>query len=217
MTTEQWHRIKTIVQSILETVEHDRGRLIEKNCAGDDFLRAEVESLLDSYEEAGDFIETPAFVGRIKPPAPLARPGQRVGHYRVRDLIGRGGMGEVYLAEDTRLDRKVALKFLPAELVDDPERLARFEQEARAASALNHPNILTIHEIGEDAGTKFIATEYIEGPNPAKLTARRRAAGRGGGRDRHPDRFGDAGGSRGRDRSPRRQAGQHHGAPRRAG
>src|SRR5262249_10061272 len=84
-------------------------------------------------------------------------------HYRIVSLLGEGGMGKVYLAEDTKLDRKVSLKFLSTNLTQDHERLRRFEQEARAASALNHPNILTIYEIGEAEGRRFIAAEYIEG------------------------------------------------------
>ena len=84
-------------------------------------------------------------------------------HYRIVSKIGTGGMGEVYLAEDTRLDRKVALKLLPREFTANPDRVRRFVQEAKAASALNHPNIITIHEIGEADGTHFIATEFIEG------------------------------------------------------
>src|SRR5215475_10783689 len=86
-----------------------------------------------------------------------------LGHYRIVSRIGASGMGEVYLAQDTKLDRKVALKILPAELVADQERIRRFEQEAKAASALNHPNIITIHEIDESASGPYIATEFIDG------------------------------------------------------
>ncbi len=89
--------------------------------------------------------------------------GKRLGRYEIKSPLGAGGMGEVYLAEDTKLDRKVALKILPPEFARDAERMSRFVREARSASALNHPNIITIHEIGETDGTHFIATEYIQG------------------------------------------------------
>src|SRR5881296_3614587 len=89
--------------------------------------------------------------------------GKRLGRYEIRSLLGVGGMGEVYLAQDTQLRRPVALKLLPPELTRDEERLRRFKQEAFAASALNHPNILTIYEIGQEGDVHFIATEYIEG------------------------------------------------------
>ena len=98
--------------------------------------------------------------------------GTRFDRYQIVSLIGSGGMGEIYLAQDARLNRKVAIKLLPDRYTQDPERLRRFEQEAQAASALNHPNIITIFEIGEAEGRHFIATEYIEG-----LTLRRRMAG----------------------------------------
>jgi serine/threonine protein kinase len=89
--------------------------------------------------------------------------GTRLGRYEIRSKIGEGGMGEVYLAEDTRLQRKVALKVLPADLASHRERMRRFEQEAKAAAALNHPNIATIHEISESDGVHFIAMEFIDG------------------------------------------------------
>src|SRR5213596_2549576 len=89
--------------------------------------------------------------------------GTRLGRYEIRSKIGEGGMGEVYLAFDTELDRKVAIKILPEALASDPQRLQRFIQEAKAASALNHPHILTIHEIGTTGATRFIATEFIDG------------------------------------------------------
>ena len=90
-------------------------------------------------------------------------PGTRLGHYEIRSQIGKGGMGEVYLAQDTRLDRHIALKILPPEFAEDRDRMSRFVREARSVSALNHPNIITIYEIGEADGMHFIATEYIEG------------------------------------------------------
>src|SRR5438876_7776966 len=100
-------------------------------------------------------------------------PGARFDRYEILSLLGKGGMGEVYLAQDTRLRRKIALKLLPAQFTTDPDRVRRFEQEAYAASALNHPNIITIHEIGEVNGTHYIATEFIDG-----LTLRQQIASR---------------------------------------
>src|SRR5467141_2497599 len=97
---------------------------------------------------------------------------ERISHYRILEKLGAGGMGEVYLAEDTKLGRKVALKILGEEYTTNRDRLNRFEQEACAASALNHPNILTIHEVGSDDGKHFIATEYIDG-----ITLRRKVSG----------------------------------------
>ena len=98
--------------------------------------------------------------------------GRQLGHYEVLALLGEGGMGAVYAARDTKLGRKVALKLLPSDFTDDPNRLRRFEQEARAASALNHPNILTIYEIGETDGTQFIATEFVDGETIRQRMAR---------------------------------------------
>ncbi len=98
--------------------------------------------------------------------------GRQLGHYEVLALLGEGGMGAVYAARDTMLGRKVALKLLPSDFTDDPNRLRRFEQEARAASALNHPNILTIYEIGETDGTQFIATEFVDGETIRQRMAR---------------------------------------------
>src|SRR5205823_1431183 len=124
-----------------------------------------VESLIASHERAGGFIETPAadLAADLLVENKNRLTGLTVGPYEILNLLGAGGMGEVYLAEDTRLGRRVALKVLLAHFTDDPERLQRFEQEARAASMLNHPNIVTVHEIGELSGVHFIVTEFIEG------------------------------------------------------
>ena len=129
-------------------------------------MRREVESLLTSHERAENFIEVPAF--EVAPELVTndkagALVGKLIGHYRIESLIGVGGMGEVYLARDERLGRKAALKLLPDNLTIDEAQLSRFKNEARSASALNHPNILTVYEIGAEGDRQFIAMEFIEG------------------------------------------------------
>ena len=137
---------------------------MKEACADDPVLRSEVESLISSHDQAGDSIEAMAVEAATEMLAnDHAIVGKQIGHYQVLNRIGCGGMGEVFLAQDTRLGRKVALKLLRSDFTRNEERLRRFRQEARAASALNHPNILTIHEIGSEDGTHFIATEYIDG------------------------------------------------------
>ncbi|MCI0336845.1 MAG: serine/threonine protein kinase [Acidobacteria bacterium] len=142
----------------------ERTAYLSSVCASDQELRAEVESLLAAHEEPGTFIDEPPFkaVAEVLAGA-SAKAGRMIGHYRILHMLGKGGMGEVYLALDTRLDRSVALKLLPAHFTSDHDRVLRFIQEAKAASALNHPNIITIYEIGVESGTHFIATEFIEG------------------------------------------------------
>ncbi|HEY6120810.1 MAG TPA: serine/threonine-protein kinase, partial [Pyrinomonadaceae bacterium] len=166
MTPEQWHRVKEVFEAALERAPNERADFLGQACAGDDSLHSEVKSLLSSYEQQKSFLETPA--AALAAPSLLkeesaALVGQQIGHYQIIREIGRGGMGVVYLAQDIRLGRPVALKLLPKHLTSDANRLRRFEREARAASALNHPNILTIHEIAQIDGLHFIATEFIDG------------------------------------------------------
>jgi class 3 adenylate cyclase/tetratricopeptide (TPR) repeat protein len=166
MNPERWRRIKELFHAALELAPAERAHLLDAECADDAALRREVEALLDADSEGEDFMLTPAVELAARMSASergSLEEGARIGAYVVARTLGEGGMGKVYLAEDTRLGRKVALKFLPSSFTRDEERVRRFEQEARAASALNHPNILTIHEIGEEDGARFIATEYVEG------------------------------------------------------
>jgi serine/threonine protein kinase len=165
MTPERWQQVKEIFHSALQHEPAQRSVFLSSACGGDELLRQEVESLISAHEKDGSFIDSPAYVvaAEILTTGKELIVGQRVGHYEILSTLGKGGMGVVYLAEDKRLGRKVALKFLSASFLNDPDRLRRFEQEARAASALNQPNILTIHEIGETDGRRFIATEYVEG------------------------------------------------------
>src|SRR6059058_2208233 len=166
MTPERWQQLKQIFQSALERNPAERSAFLNQACADDPALRSEVESLISSHDQAGDSIEAMAAEAATEmladeQPGPIL--GKHIGHYEVLSLLGRGGMGEVFLAQDTSLGRKVALKLLRSDFTRIEERLRRFQQEARAASALNHPNILTIHEIGHDGSLHFMATEYVEG------------------------------------------------------
>jgi eukaryotic-like serine/threonine-protein kinase len=168
-----WQRVKEVFEGALERDGPDRQIFLDRECVDHPDLRAEVESLLRSYDVAGSFMEAPAVAQAAESLAGIDQkltPGQRVKHYEIVNLIGEGGMGEVYLATDTILGRRVALKVLPAFVSKDPDRLRRFTQEARAASRLSHPNVCVIHEIGEtNDGRPFIAMEYVEG-----LTLRQR-------------------------------------------
>src|SRR6476660_1227785 len=166
MDAERWQLVNDLFQSAAERAPEERASFLDEGCHGDEGLRRVVESLLASYERAENFIESPAF--EVAPELLTndragALVGKVIGHYRMESLIGVGGMGQVYLARDERLGRKVALKLLPERLTVDETQLSRFKNEARSASALNHPNILTVYEIGAEGNRQFIATEFIEG------------------------------------------------------
>src|SRR5690349_9695317 len=166
MTPERWQQVKEIFNSAINYRPEERGVFISEACSGDELLRNEVESLIASHERTGTFIDQPAFemaASLLVDEQSELKPGQAVGSYEILSFISRGGMGEVYLAEDKRLGRKVALKLLPSSFTKNSDRLRRFEQEARAASALNHPNIITIFEIREAGSSHVIATEFVEG------------------------------------------------------
>ncbi len=167
MASDQWQKVKDLFNAALEVAPDERLRFLDENCDGDDeAVRREVESLLANSEDAAVFLEQPA-VGEVAEAIAgnneKLRVHQSISHYKILKLLGEGGMGEVYLAEDTKLERKVALKILPAAFAQDAERMRRFVREAKAASALNHPNILTIYETGETDDTNYIASEYVEG------------------------------------------------------
>ncbi len=165
-TADRWQKVEEIFYAAIERDSTLRQAFLDEACRGDEELRAEVDSLIAAHERPGEFIDTPAYKvtgAFIEDAVSQSRLGSLVGHYRIIGQVGRGGMGEVYLAEDSQLGRKAALKFLPAGIASNESSLKRFEQEARAASALNHPNIITIYEIGEAEGAHYIAAEMIEG------------------------------------------------------
>jgi serine/threonine protein kinase len=176
MNSERWQQIETVLQVALDLPPNDRASYLESACNGDEELLTETVSLIAAHEEAGNFIEMPA-ISQDAPVLAAELPdmniGREIGAYRIVERLGSGGMGEVYLAHDCRLARAVALKILPTYLILDESRLRRFQREARAVSALNHPNILTIHEVGESEGTHFIATEFIDGQTIRELISDR--------------------------------------------
>ena len=164
MPDDYWERLNEIFHAAVVLEPDERIAFVEHTCRGDESLRKLVESLLESHEQK-NFVDRPVYqaAAELLIQEAALEPGQFVSHYQILSLLGEGGMGRVYLAEDTKLKRKVSLKFLSQHFSEDRQRVHRFEQEARAISALNHPNILTIHEVGEFDGGQFIAAEFIDG------------------------------------------------------
>ncbi len=167
MTPERWQQIDRLLNDVLERAPSERLTFLAQASNGDDELRREVESLLNFHGQSESFIETPpAEIAADWLRKGEARTDSTLGHYQLIREIGRGGMGVVYLANDTRLGRQVALKLLLEKLTKDAARVRRFQREARAVSALNHPNIITIYEVGQtvpDHGEHFIAAEFVDG------------------------------------------------------
>ena len=177
MTPDRWKRAEEVFASAVSAVAETRTAYLDGACGGDAELRREVESLLASHEAASEgFLETPAIDGMesVAPNSPSRKPlarGARLGSFEIVGPLGAGGMGEVYRASDPRLGRDVAIKVLPGEVASDRDRLKRFEKEARSASALNHPNIVTIYETGSSDGVPWIAMEHVEGETLRRLIA----------------------------------------------
>ncbi|MGB7207452.1 MAG: protein kinase [Pyrinomonadaceae bacterium] len=166
MLDDNWHKLREIFDVALGHKPEERQNYIVKVCGGDKTLLAEVESLLASLDSSESFMETPAVA---KVADAFVSDGNKLekdhclGHYKIIKQLGTGGMGEVYLAKDQKLDRQVAVKILNEKFSNEESNLIRFIREAKAASALNHPNILVIHEIGEADGAHYIISEYVEG------------------------------------------------------
>ncbi|MGE0126843.1 MAG: protein kinase [Blastocatellales bacterium] len=173
MTPDRWARIDQLLDEALERPSAERSTFLDEVCAQDDDLRREIESLLAAHQKAEEkFLKVPALeiaAKRLAVEENRSLLGRTLGHYSVISVLGVGGMGEVYLARDAKLDRKIALKLLPDQYTQDAGRIKRFEREARAASALNHPNIITIYEIGEIEGKHFIAAEFVDGQTLREL------------------------------------------------
>jgi serine/threonine protein kinase/Tol biopolymer transport system component len=176
MDPERWKRIDQILERALSRPPESLELLLKEACAGDEQLRREVESIIRHDRQAGSFLESPA-LNNLARTLSLDQPrelqqdmaGRTLLHYHIQEKLGEGGMGVVYRAHDTHLNRSVAIKLLPPFEMDNPERRKRFIREARAASALNHPNIITIYDIGNVEGIDFIAMEYVAGKSLAQM------------------------------------------------
>jgi serine/threonine protein kinase len=182
MTSERWRRIEQIYEDALQRIPSERGAFLESACGGDEMLRRDVERLIMANGEAGGFLASPAWelasgglvAATMTHDRDSSLVGREVGHYRILAPLGSGGMGEVYRAHDSKLNRQVALKVLPDLFSRDPDRLARFKREAHVLATLNHPNIAAIHGFEDSGEVRALVLELVEGPTLADRIARGR-------------------------------------------
>ena len=171
MKPERWQQVEGIYHAALDRPVSERAAFLDQACSSDAALRKQVEALLKAHEKADGFLATPAMEiaareAALRSASPLI--GTQISHYRVLQLLGIGGMGEVYEARDTRLDRSVAIKVLPRDVAEDPQRRMRFEREAKVISQLNHPHVCSIYDVGNDKGVPYIVMELVEGETLAE-------------------------------------------------
>jgi len=171
MKPERWQQVEGIYYAALDRPVNERAAFLDQACGSDAALRKQVEALLKAHAKADGFLDTPAMeiaarAAASHPTSPLI--GTQISHYRVLQLLGVGGMGEVYEARDTRLDRSVAIKVLPRDVAEDPHRRMRFEREAKVISQLNHPHVCSIYDVGNDKGVPYIVMELVEGETLAE-------------------------------------------------
>src|SRR4030095_10680715 len=161
MKADRWQKIEEVFHAAFQRKPQERATFVKQTCASDDGLYGDVKALLTSYEKDDSFFENSA--SALAAEMFADKVGETIGPYEVLLELGSGAMGIVYLAQDLRLGRKIALKLLPSQFTNDKDRLRRFQQEARAASALNHPNILTVYDVEQRDGLHYIATEFVDG------------------------------------------------------
>jgi serine/threonine-protein kinase len=165
MQGERWRQIDKIFHDLIDQTPEQRASFLEQVCANDPSLKKEVEQLIEAYERSGSFLDsTGAAYGSLI--------GRSLGSYKVEGLLGAGGMGEVYRARDLKLKREVAIKILPEEFAQDPDRVSRFQREAQVLASLNHPNIAAIYDLQEADGARFLVLELVEGDTLADRIAR---------------------------------------------
>jgi serine/threonine protein kinase len=156
MQADLWKKVEELFQAVQAEPPDKRADFLNQACPDDPEVRAEVQSLLDAAPGAASFLDS-------SPLSSALTPGAKLGHFEILGSLGRGGMGEVYRARDSRLKREVAIKVLPVSFARDPDRITRFEREARAVAALNHPHIATLYEVGDHEGSPYLALELVDG------------------------------------------------------